>query len=443
MGCAQSELKVVRSVDIQADGVERDAAGCTPTYTGHHASSAGDLDHAGSSQLSNRFSHRRFHEEYVLHHKLGCGAFAAVYCCQPVEGDPQMLAAKVADLRTAGSKGSYDNAAIEVKRHRAMTREVRMLSMVQGNENVIKIAESFVEGGLAYLVMEMCDRTLLQVLERTRVWTEDTIKPIFQGMLKGLVWVHHCGVVHRDVKPDNFMCKGPTDTIKLCDFGLSCELTGSEGVVGINGTPPFMAPEMLKSHRYGPKVDVWSFGVLGYTLVFGHFPYTPVEPNGPAMKAAILAGNPAPTFRQLHSSSRVPVAHQGDRAPSQTCVRFLQDMLCRDPVRRPTSKDALAYDFFRVVACPEANPRDSLRPMLHMAKRCGAFDQPQAAKSEAKTEVDARLRFLQESVRPTPCDVKPQVFSQNSEISTEVGSEGTRMMPTTSKNSKVTCESRQ
>merc|ERR1719356_1121229 len=98
------------------------------------------------------------------------------------------------------------------------------------------------EAGLAYVVMEKCDVTLLQALERSSKLKESTLRSVLRQMLQALAAVHAAGIVHRDVKPDNFLCTGPScGTVKLCDFGLSRALPEEgqeqeeEGLSGVYG----------------------------------------------------------------------------------------------------------------------------------------------------------------------------------------------------------------
>jgi serine/threonine protein kinase len=85
--------------------------------------------------------------------------------------------------------------------------------------------------------------------------------------------INHChalGIVHRDIKPENIMIN-EEDDVRLIDFGLS-KASKKKNMQTVAGTPFYMAPEVL-NENYGSKADIWSLGVLLYTLVSGYLPF--------------------------------------------------------------------------------------------------------------------------------------------------------------------------
>lgn len=94
--------------------------------------------------------------------------------------------------------------------------------------------------------------------------------------------------MHRDIKPDNILiCKN--GNIKICDFGISRKLKGSEYITDTSGTPTFMAPEVIVEKPYEPyAADNWSLGVLLYTLLNGAPPFSNKDPT--TLKSSILLG---------------------------------------------------------------------------------------------------------------------------------------------------------
>lgn len=379
---------------------------------------------------------RNFHDEYVLSKKLGMGAFATVYLVQSAAADAirpgaahlasQQFATKVLDLRPKGSGSSFCTA--DPMRQQAAQREINLANAASGSKHVVRFVEAFTEGAVSYLVMEKCDNTLLFVLERISQVNELSYKRIFEEMLKGVKAVHDVKVVHRDLKPDNFMCSGADSTVKLCDFGLAATGTASGGcnLSGIYGTPPFMAPEMLWQKPYGEMVDTWAFGVTAYVLLFGRFPYRGAQQTGQAMKAAIRTGTPTPSFQN----------GCGNAAVSDRAAGLVRDLLAREPEKRLTAAQALQSAFFTKGVQDTKFTYGSLRQCLHSAKRCGAFELREGGgktKKEALS-VDDYLTALQErhhhlqSRASQSSTVSERVIRKGSaslpsDASTEVGSD--------------------
>jgi len=349
-----------------------------------------------------------FHKYHLLVARLGKGAFARVYSARrctapdcgragvasgsPVPDDTQEeVAVKVTDLRsTIGADAKAGKARqLDFRRWRATEREAHVLRLVQGQKHCVAFFESIVEGFFSYIVMEKCDKSLLQMLETSPAYTEYTLKNVLGGMLNALHAIHSVGVVHRDVKPDNYLCSGPDDTVKLCDYGLADVVTEQKPELkDVYGTAPFMSPEMLSGGPYGTQTDMWSFGVIAYVMLLGQFPYRPLDRTSKGMKSAILSGIPEPPFRPKAQLQRyVPVS------PGATC--FLRLLLCRDPSARPTAERALRIAWLRIAATPEEQARaPSLHPMFESAKHAGAFTVA-GSRADEGCAVEVELNMLQ------------------------------------------------
>ncbi len=89
-----------------------------------------------------------------------------------------------------------------------------------------------------------------------------------------MVYLHNFDICHRDIKPENFLLKYRNDikSIKLIDFGVSRQTKSDQWLQGIQGTPFYTAPEVLKG-KYDKKCDLWSLGVTIYILLSGKPPF--------------------------------------------------------------------------------------------------------------------------------------------------------------------------
>ena len=92
-----------------------------------------------------------------------------------------------------------------------------------------------------------------------------------RSLFQAVNHAHAQNIVHRDIKPDNIMITS-NDTVRLIDFGLAANSANKRGLTEIAGTPYYMAPEVIQG-AYGKQSDLWSLGVILYTLVSGYLPF--------------------------------------------------------------------------------------------------------------------------------------------------------------------------
>jgi len=321
-------------------------------------------------------SARNFYSEYNLGPKVGKGAFAQVHAATAKQTHEE-LAVKIVDIRHCGQSPSPTHVCYSVD------KEVNVWQAVGKHANCVHLHASFHDESLCYMVMEKCT-SLLPHLRSMEKINERTIGHVFSQMLLGVSHLHSVNVVHRDIKPDNFLVGSDGVTIKLADFGLSALLPRGGKLLHTAGTPWFTGPEMLSNRGYNEKVDIWSLGVVTYLLLFGSFPYMPKEHTAADMHKAIAEGSP-PVFEAADKSFRSDVA-----------VDFVKALLTRNPKQRPSASDALAMPYIGAVVSSRHEPDvelPSLRPMLRLAGRLGAFDV--TSNAPWLTSIDAELTRLQ------------------------------------------------
>ena len=101
---------------------------------------------------------------------------------------------------------------------------------------------------------------------------------IIQQALLGVNYLHSQGITHRDLKPENMVYErrlySPRDMIiKIIDFGFACDTKNKESVNVFMGTPYYMAPEVVREEEMTLKSDLWSIGIILYSMLVGYPPF--------------------------------------------------------------------------------------------------------------------------------------------------------------------------
>lgn len=268
------------------------------------------------------------HELYAFHEKLGQGAFGQVRTCVHRNTERE-YAVKI--LNVEGS----------ATRRQEAQREGFLWKQAGGHRNIVSLIEAYNDQDFSYFVMEKCERSLVNMLLEQPGIQEADVLCTFRQMLLGLEHCHKMKVVHRDVKPANYLVSRD-GIVKLCDFGLA-EVEKPTGIFGIIGTAPFMSPEMVLGNPYDQKTDIWSFGATAYMMLYGRYLYKINRDAGKKakkvratdlMKRAIATNSPEPTYE---AGSDLP-------EPSATARGFIQALLQRDPTKRMTASQCLKLD---------------------------------------------------------------------------------------------------
>ncbi|VDO84565.1 unnamed protein product [Schistosoma margrebowiei] len=131
----------------------------------------------------------------------------------------------------------------------------------------------------------------------------------FRQIVSAVQYCHQKMIVHRDLKAENLLLDAELN-IKIADFGFSNYFSNSQKLDTFCGSPPYAAPELFLGRKYeGPEVDVWSLGVILYTLVSGTLPF-----DGKNLKQLLTRYNPLydavfHPYPFLESESRNPMNH--------------------------------------------------------------------------------------------------------------------------------------
>eukprot|EP01063_Lacrimia_lanifica_P029024 TRINITY_DN4355_c0_g2_i1.p1 TRINITY_DN4355_c0_g2~~TRINITY_DN4355_c0_g2_i1.p1 ORF type:complete len:499 (+),score=180.73 TRINITY_DN4355_c0_g2_i1:48-1544(+) len=298
--------------------------------------------------------------------------------------------------RVCGSRKNLKWTMIEIAVLRGLKHEylIQLYDVAHTEESVFLTMEMSEGGELFYFIASQ------------KKLKPDVSSIILKQILKALAYCHAQGVVHRDVKPENVVINKDTLHVKLIDFGLAkyCGSTGPGNAGGIDidfamspapgsygyshevqtpggsqvpasplvaatpcGTELYMALESIRGSLEGqkaakwystrsrlPKIDVYAAGVIAYAMLTGRLPYRSIYKQ---------ARHPAEREKRLKDieskmEDGFPFPHSAGVLPVEAldCVR---DLMCHNPIERPTAAQALTREWLIGVKIPTSNPEQA------------------------------------------------------------------------------------
>ncbi|KAI8464387.1 MAG: kinase-like domain-containing protein [Monoraphidium minutum] len=211
-----------------------------------------------------------------------------------------------------------------------MRSEVQILQHLVGVPGVVQLRGAYEDCRAVNLVLELCaGGDLLDHILRLGRLREADAAAAGRAIVLALQRCHARGVVHRDVKPENFLLAagGCAASCRASDFGVSAFFSPGQKFAEVVGTPYYMAPEVLL-RCYDQSADIWSAGVVLYLMLSGQLPF--MGSNDRQVCDAVLRG-PIP----LEGGPWDGVSDGAKDAVSR--------MLCRDPRARATAEELLAH----------------------------------------------------------------------------------------------------
>jgi polo-like kinase 1 len=146
------------------------------------------------------------------------------------------------------------------------------------HKHVCEYKHFFEDKTNCYILLELCqNHSMNELLKRRKRLTEPEVKYYLSQLLTSIQYMHKLNVIHRDLKLGNLFLDKHL-RVKVGDFGLATKLNSSdEKRKTICGTPNYIAPEVIEGDKekrgHSFEVDVWSMGVICYTLLVGKPPY--------------------------------------------------------------------------------------------------------------------------------------------------------------------------
>jgi polo-like kinase 1 len=272
--------------------------------------------------------------KYYKGRLLGKGGFAKCYEFTCSE-NKKIFAAKVVAKSGLVKSRAKQKLISEIKIHKALH-----------HPQIVAFEHYFEDTENVYILLEMCqNQTLNELLKRRKRLTEIEVQCYVVQLIKALKYLHSHRVIHRDLKLGNLFLTEKME-LKVGDFGLATKLDfEGERKRTVCGTPNYIAPEILDGktgHSY--EVDIWSLGVIIYTLIIGKPPFETRDVKT--------------TYKRIKMNA---YTFPENAIISEAAKNLIGQILVLDPSKRPTLDQILTHDFFNQgTSIPKLLPTSTL-----------------------------------------------------------------------------------
>lgn len=291
--------------------------------------------------------------KYTLIKPLGQGSYGVVCSARNMETQEKVAIKKIAK--------AFDDV-VDAKR---TLREIRLMNYfdhenILGTKDILK-PPSLEEFEDVYLVTELMDTDLHQIIKSPQPLTDDHCQYFLYQILRGLKYIHTAHVIHRDLKPSNLLVNANCD-LKICDFGLARWHDPGDQLAYMTEyvvTRWYRAPELiLSSGEYTRAIDIWSVGCI-FAELLGRKPLFPGRDYVHQVRLILdIIGTPKTDEEIVHITSEkarryVKSLPPKDPVPFSTiypnanpaAIDLLEKMLVFNPANRITVEQCLKHPY--------------------------------------------------------------------------------------------------
>ncbi|KAJ5539420.1 hypothetical protein N7513_007752 [Penicillium frequentans] len=234
--------------------------------------------------------------------------------------------------------------------------ELKMLQKLQ-HPHIVSFVDWFESKDKFYIVTQLATGGELfdRICDYGKFTEKDASQTIRQ-VLDAVNYLHKRNIVHRDLKPENllYLTRSADSELVLADFGIAKMLENpTEVLTSMAGSFGYAAPEVMLKQGHGKAVDMWSLGVITYTLLCGYSPFR--------------AENLSDLIEECRSG-RIIFHERYWKDVSQDAKDFIMTMLQTDPSKRVTSEDALKHEWLTGESASDRDLLPEIRAYIAKAR---------------------------------------------------------------------------
>ena len=214
-----------------------------------------------------------------------------------------------------------------------LRNEIEVLKICQ-HPNICKLVDFFEDSKSMYVVLEhLKGGDMFEYLDKRDFQiTEERVIDLVSDIAIAVAFMHSYSVVHRDIKLQNVMMSDDTDKAipKLVDFGFARIIGPSDLLNEHYGSHGYTAPEILLKKSYRLEPDIWSLGVLLYSVYAGALPFASYDRK---------------EMDKMVCEDPVEFSESGFEKSSKTALKLIKHMLHKDKKKRPVIEEVLESPF--------------------------------------------------------------------------------------------------